>query len=159
MLIEARIEQMPDRFVASVRHVGPHAGIGVALARVFAWADSKDLLRFPETEFLAVYYDDPQEVESSKLRSDACLTVPENVEGEDDVVMRTIPGGLFAVGRAEINKNEFHPAWQELTREWMPENGVEPDKDRFRLELYLNDPEEHPEGKFIVALCEPVRRL
>ncbi|MFC2095843.1 GyrI-like domain-containing protein [Candidatus Bipolaricaulota bacterium] len=40
--------------------------------------------------------------------------------------------------------------------EWMPENGCVPDETRLCFELYLNDPNQHPEKKHIVDICEPV---
>jgi AraC family transcriptional regulator len=40
----------------------------------------------------------------------------------------------------------------------MPESGYQPD-DRPPFELYLNDPKEHPEGKFVVDIYIPVKPL
>ena len=159
MDFHAKIEEMPDRHVAFVRHVGPYAGIGNALSRIFSWAESKDLLQFPQMEFLTAYHDSLQETDDSKLRSDACLTVKVGTEGEDDVATMMIPGGLFAVGRVVIDKAEFREAWERLVDEWIPSSEFEPDTDRIRFELYLNDPDQHPEKKFIVAICQPVRPL
>ena len=99
-----------------------------------------------------------KETAESDLRSSACLTVPEGTEGEGDIETMTIPGGLFAVAHVEIDAGEFGEAWDKLVGEWMPENGCEPDEGRLCYELYLNDHEQHPEKKFIVDICEPVKR-
>jgi AraC family transcriptional regulator len=69
-----------------------------------------------------------------------------------------IPGGTFAVGHYEIDVHEYGEAWDKLMREYLPESGYQPD-DRLCFELYLNDPEQHPEGKHIVDICEPVRPM
>jgi len=37
-------------------------------------------------------------------------------------------------------------------------SGYQPD-DRMCYEVYLAEPENHPEGKFIIEICEPVRPL
>jgi AraC family transcriptional regulator len=60
----------------------------------------------------------------------------------------------------EIDSDEYAAAWDRMLGKWMPENGVESDVVAGRLcyELYLNDPEQHPEKKHIVDICEPVRR-
>ncbi|MFC2100121.1 GyrI-like domain-containing protein [Candidatus Bipolaricaulota bacterium] len=49
-------------------------------------------------------------------------------------------------------------AWDRLVGEWMPESGVESDIERMCYELYLNDPEQHPEKRHIVDICEPVKK-
>ena len=105
---------------------------------------------------LAVYHDDPKEVDVSELRSDACLTVPEGTDGDGDVKTMKIPGGLFAVAHVEIDQTEYGEAWDKLLGEWMPENGHDSDTVRMCYELYLNDPDQHPEKKHIVDICEPV---
>ena len=76
MKFEAEIKEMPAWNVACVRHVGPYPGIGKAIERIFQWAGQKGLIQFPKTQVLAVYHDDPQTVDVSELRSDACVTVP-----------------------------------------------------------------------------------
>jgi len=70
----------------------------------------------------------------------------------------SLPGGLFAVGHVEVNQDQFGEAWDKLMGEWLPESGYQPD-DRPCYELYLNDPKQHPEGKFIIDICEPVKPM
>jgi AraC family transcriptional regulator len=69
-----------------------------------------------------------------------------------------IPGGRYAVARCEVAPGEFQAVWDGLMRDWLPESGYQPD-DRPCYEIYYNNPEEHPEYKFIVDICEPVRPL
>ena len=157
MKFEAEVKDLPERFVACIRHIGPYNKIGQAIERVFAWAGPKGLVQFPNTQCLAVYHDDPQKVDPSELRSDACLTVPGGTTGDADVNTMTIPGGSFAVAHVEIDPSEFGEAWDRLVGEWMPEQSLESDASRMCYELYLNDPESHPEGKFVVDICEPVK--
>jgi AraC family transcriptional regulator len=156
MKFEAEARELPEKFVACVRNVGPYTEIPKAMEAVFAWAGPKGLIGFPKTERIAVYHDDPKKVDASELRSDACLTVPEGTEGEGDVKTMRIPGGWFAVARVEVDPSEFGDAWDKLLGEWMPESGYESDNDRMCYELYLNDHTQHPEGKFILDICEPV---
>jgi len=158
MKFEAQVKELPERVVARVEHIGPYNQIGKAFERVFQWAGPKGLIQFPKTAAIAVYHCDAKKVDESELRSSACLTVPEGTKAEGDVQVTTIPGGLFAVAHAEIDASEFGEAWDKLVGEWMPENGYAPDESRLCYELYLNDHEQHPEKKFIVDICEPVRR-
>jgi len=156
MKFNAELKRLPERFVACVRHVGPYPEIGRAIERLFEWAGPKGLIRFPKTQVLAVYHDDPQAADPSELRSDACLTVPQGTQAEGDVKTMKIPGGMFAVAHVEIDPSEYGEAWDRLIGEWMPENGCTPDAGRLCYELYLNDPDQHPEKKHLVDICEPV---
>jgi len=158
MKFEAQVKELPERFVACVEHVGPYNEIGKAYERIFQWAGPKGLIQFPKTQAIAVYYCAADKASESELRSSACITVPKGTEAEGDVETKTIPGGLFAVAHVEIDAGEFGEAWDKLVGEWMPENGCEPDESRLCYELYLNDHEQHPEKKFIVDICEPVKR-
>jgi len=156
MKFEAEIKEMPAWNVVCVRHVGPYPGIGKAIERVFQWAGQKGLIQFPKTQVLAVYHDDPQKVDVAELRSDACVTVPEGTPVDGNVNAMTIPGGRFAVAHVEIDVSEYGDAWEKLVSEWMPAKGLNSDTDRMCYELYLNDPDKHPEKKHVVDICEPI---
>ena len=160
MKFEAEVKELPERTVACIRHVGPYNEIGKAIEKVFAWAGPKGLIQFPKTQLLAVYHDDPSNVDTSELRSDACLSVPEGTEVDGEAKTMKIPGGLFAVAHVEIDVTQYGEAWDKLVGEWIPESGYEPDypSDRLCYDLYLNDPDQHPEKKHIVDICEPVRK-
>jgi AraC family transcriptional regulator len=157
MKFTAEVRKLPERNVVCIRHVGPYNRVGEAIERIFAWAGPKGLIRFPETECLTVYHDNPEEVAQDELRSDACLTVPHGTPVDGEVRTMKIPGGLFAVAHVEIDPSEYGDAWDRLVGEWMPENGYRSDCGRLCYELYLNDPKEHPQGKHVVDVCEPVR--
>jgi len=56
----------------------------------------------------------------------------------------------------EIDVSEYGDAWEKLVSEWMPAKGLNSDTDRMCYELYLNDPDKHPEKKHVVDICEPI---
>jgi AraC family transcriptional regulator len=122
------------------------------------WAGPRGLLRFPETQVLSVYHDDPKITDEDKLRTSACITVPKDTPVEGAIGKMIIPGGKFAVARFEIAGDEFESAWNVLMGDWMPQSGYQPD-DRLCYELNHNDPKEHPNHKHIVDICVPVRPL
>ncbi len=159
MKFSVEVRELPQRNVACIRHVGPYSKIGQAIEKVFSWAGPKGLIQLPKTEMLAVYYDNPQTVAQADLRSDACITVPEGTQPDGEARAMQVPGGLFAVAHVEIDASEYGEAWDRLVGEWIPENGYVPDDSRLCYELYLNDPDEHPEKKHIVDICEPVRKV
>lgn len=152
------VKDLPELHVAYVRHIGPYHLIGEAFGKLMRWAGPRGLLRFPETKLLAVYRDSPETTEKEKLRSDACITVPEGTKVDGEVGLMRIAGGTFAVGRFEIAGNQFGEAWDALMGGWLPGSGYQPD-DRMCYEVYLNDHEQHPQRKFIIDICEPVKPL
>ncbi len=157
MKLSVEVKQMPEWNVVYARHIGAYNKIGEAFERIFKWAGARGLVRFPETKSLAVYHDSPEVTDVSKLRSDACLTVPPGTKGDGEIGTMKVPGGLFAVAHVEIDVTQFGEAWDKLM-EWMPTSGYQPD-DRMCYELYLNDPDTHPEKKWQVDICEPIRPL
>ncbi|MDY0392650.1 MAG: GyrI-like domain-containing protein [Candidatus Bipolaricaulis sp.] len=151
------VKELPELHVACIRHVGSYNRIGSAFEKLMHWAGPRGLLRFPETKVLAVYHDDPDVVEEANLTSSACITVPTGTSVGGDVEAMTVPGGLFAVAHVEIAADQFGAAWNALM-EWLATSGYRPD-DRMCYEVYLNDHETHPERKFILDICEPIRPL
>ena len=152
------VKELPELTVAYVRHIGPYAGIPEAFERLSRWAGPRGLFGIPGAATLGVYHDNPETTEESKLRSSACLTVPPDTAVSGDVNLMTIPGGLYAVARFEILPHQFGEAWETLMGDWFPSSGYQPD-DRMCYEVYRQDPQNHPEGKFVVDICEPVRPL
>jgi AraC family transcriptional regulator len=160
--IQVEVKEMPDFHVAYVRHIGPYKGDSELFKGLFMklmkWAEPRGLLRFPETKSIAVYHDDPEVTDEAKLRTDVCITVPDDTDADGEIGKMTIPGGKFAVAHCELSPDEYVGAWKMLMGGWMPESGYQPD-DRLCYELYLNDPEEHPENKCVVDICVPVKPL
>lgn len=159
MKMEVAVKELPELHVAYVRHIGPYSReMPKAVQKILRWAGPRGLLRFPETQLLGVYHDNPEVTDESKLRCSACITIPKETRVEGEVGKMTVPGGLFAVAHVEISGDEYGAAWDKLMGEWLPESGYQPD-DRLCYEVYLNDPDQHPQHKHIVEICEPIRPL
>jgi AraC family transcriptional regulator len=156
--MSVEVKEMPEMHVAYYRHVGSYSGVGEAFEELMRWAGPRGLIQFPETKMLGVYHDDPEITDPSRLRSSACITVPEGTAVDGQIGTMTVPGGRFAVGSYEIAHEQFAEAWDDLMGKWLPQSGYQPD-DRPCYELYRNDPKTHPEGKFIVDICVPVKPL
>ncbi len=156
------VKEFPERCVAYLRHIGPYkgnAGLFESLFnRLFSWAGARDLLRFPGTEVLSVYRDNPELTDENKLRTEVCITVPEETEVEGEIGKMSLPGGRYAVGRFELRASEFEGAWNTMFADWLPASAYQPD-DRPCFEIYHNNPREHPEGLSVVDICIPVRPL
>jgi len=156
------VKDMPELHVAYIRHIGPYKGDQELFGRLFnklmAWAGPRGLLRFPETKVMTIYHDNPDITDESRLRTDACITVPEDTQVEGEIGKAKIPASKYAVAHFEITPDQYQDAWNAVYGGWLPESGYQPE-DGPCYELYLNDPKEHPEGKHVVDICVPVRPL
>jgi len=159
---EVEVKDMPELHVVYVRHIGPYKGDQELFGRLFgqlmAWAGPRGLLQFPKTKVLAVYHDNPDITDESRLRTDACITVPEDTQVEGEIGKMTLAGGKYAVAHFEIAPDQYEDAWNAVYGGWLPESGYQPE-DRPCYELYPSSPEEHPEGKHVVDIHIPVKPL
>ena len=157
MSTKVEIKDMPEMKVVYCRHMGQFNEIYKAYGKVMAWAGAKGLLNFPVAKTVTVYHDDPSVTDIEKVRQDACVTVEGDVKVNGEIGKMTIPAGRYAVGRFEIGVTEFEKAWNTMCM-WFTESGYQPGEG-CTYELYHNDHNEHPEKKFILDICIPVKLL
>lgn len=150
------VKQMPELNLIYCRHMGEFYMIGQAYEKLFKWAIPRGLVT-PETKTVTVYHDDPSITSVEKVRQDASLIVEGDVRVEGEIGKSTIPAGKYAVGHFEIKETEFEQAWNTMCS-WLTESGFQPGNGS-TYELYHNDYNAHPEHKFIVDICIPVKPL
>jgi AraC family transcriptional regulator len=159
---EVRIEELKPMTAAYVRHIGPYKGneklFEGLMTKLMNWAGPRDLIRFPETKMFTIYHDSIEITDEDKLRISVCISVPEDTKTDGEIGKLAVQGGKYAVGKFEINSDEYQQAWDAMYCGWLPGSGYQPD-DRPCFELYLNDPSTHPEGKHIFEIYVPVKPL
>ncbi|MDY0163415.1 AraC family transcriptional regulator [Desulfobotulus sp.] len=155
LTMEGSIEQMPAYHVAYVRKLGAYGPETCerAFGELMAWAGPKGYLG--SERVLGVYWDNPEVTPPEKCRMDACISLPEGTEPDGGISVQKLRGGPYAVCRFEIADMDFAKAWDEAFR-WFMEKGYACE-DSPCLERYHNNPEEHPEGKWIVDICIPIK--
>ena len=151
------IKDMPALDVVYCRHVGQFHLIGQVYGKLFAWAGPRGLLNSPNMKAVTVYHDDPNVTDIEKVRQSACITVDQPVKPEGEFGTLTVPAGKHLVGSFEIGPAEFPDAWKAVCVK-LSESGYQP-ADGNPYELYHNDHETHPEKKFIVDICIPVKPM
>ena len=156
--MNVEIKTMPDYYVAYVRQIGPY-GPEICMKaeeRLMRWAGPRGY--FPGGLGIGISWDNPTITPPERCRYDACVTVPDDVKGEGEVGVQTIPGGLYAVYHVRINTDEFGRVWNELMGEWLPQSGYQCD-DRPCYEICRNNVETDPEHKWEVDVCCPITPL
>ena len=159
-LISMEVQTLDERHLAAVRHVGPFQGdvqlFDSLYHKLMVWAEPRGVLNEPDTQFINIYYDNPEECAPEKLRLDVCVTVPEEISPEGEVQHRILQGGDYAVARFELNPEDYSEAWGEAVT-WVMQNGYEMDN-RPCFEICHNDPDSNPENRHIVDIVISVRK-
>lgn len=150
------ITQQQKRVVAGFHMVGPwEQTVKQGFEQLAMWVSGQ---RIPAKEWVAVYYDNPDETPAEKLRCDTVVTVdagfsiPANSEG---VILTEVVGGLYAKAAARVVDHDFSTPWYQFF------NSVLRDKDHELdakpcFELYLNDGNQ--DGHWDIEMYVPVKR-
>jgi AraC family transcriptional regulator len=152
---EITIRAEPALRLAALAHRGAYSLMGNTFDRLGAWAAARGLIG-AETRFLGLYHNDPQTVPEAELQSDACLTVPEGVEGAEGVRIVELPPTRCAVLVFRGPYAELEPVYTWLYRDWLPASGEEP-ADQPPREEYLNDPRSLPPAEWLTAIMLPLQ--
>lgn len=113
--MEYEVKQVAARKIAGFHMVGPwEQTVKQGFEQLMMWVDGQQI---PAMEWLAVYYDNPDEVPAEKLRCDTVVSVaddfviPPNSEG---VMMAEVAGGLYAAARARVIDHDFSTPWYQF---------------------------------------------
>ncbi|AHB69854.1 DNA gyrase inhibitor [Cronobacter malonaticus] len=149
------IEHVLTRKIAGFHLVGPwEKTVPQGFEQLSLWVDN---FHIQPQAWLAVYYDNPQQVAPEKLRADtvvevpADFTLPENSVG---VILTDLPGGQYAVARARVEDNDFGTPWlaffTRLHQDVRYQMAARP-----CFEIYLNDGKR--EGYWEIDMYIPVQ--
>lgn len=152
--MNVRIEDIGPARVAFVRHIGPYNEVGVAWDKLCMFLGKEGNLG-PDSRFIGMCYDDPEVTLPEKIRYDACITVDEDVAGEDDVAIQTIGGGQYAITSHLGSYDQLGRTYAELFR-WLMRDNREPRPEPC-LEFYLNDPESTEPEDLVTDICVPLK--
>lgn len=157
---DPEILELPERPVACVSYQGNYVGNTELFERLFTrlaeWANKKGLIT-AETVFLCSYENDPRTAAPDDLRLDACMSIPIKTEVDDDIQQKTLPGGAYAVMHAELTRaEEYEAVWNSIVA-WAEKQNHPADLSRPSYEIYLNNPEQHPQKHQRVDICLSVQ--
>lgn len=155
--MEARTDILESRKVLSVKHKGSYFKICTAFEKLSAFIKEQDI-ELSDAQWLGIYFDDPESVPEEELRSEACVTIKEDIElpENSDVNIGEIPGGLYAVTRHTGSYKNLGKSWGDLYGSWIPQNGFKP-LNTPCFEIYIKDCEEAgDESEMLTDLYAPV---
>jgi AraC family transcriptional regulator len=149
-----RIETLPARRVAFIRHVGPYDQVGTGFQKLGNWAGRRGVFG-PGTVMLGVCHDDPDVTAPEKLRYDCCVTVGDDVGPEGEVGVQVLEGGEHAMLTHRGPYSGLADAWRWLYGVWLPGSGREP-RHAPPFEVYHNTPQEVPPEGLVTDICVPL---
>ena len=148
------LEQHEPLSCACVAHAGGYMAIDRAMGTLFNGLAAQNLLQ-EKPRMLAVFFDDPEIVEESELRSMACSPVPMGVSSEAPLERRALRGGCYARVRYEGPYADMKEAYRWMFGVWLPQSGHEP-ADAPVIEEYLNSPVDTPQTKLLTDILVPL---
>ncbi|MCK5895731.1 MAG: AraC family transcriptional regulator [Cocleimonas sp.] len=134
------------------QHSGDYLDIGKAFEKLIIYAASNNLLD-EKTRSIGIYYDDPASIQKDKLRSVACLTLPEKELPKMDDMPEPlqIPAGNYATLLFKGAYPELEAPYNYLFGKWLPESGYEA-ADFPPFEEYLNNPKDTPPNELLTRI-------
>ena len=155
--MEAKTVTLELMKVLSIKHIGPYFKIGTAFEKLAAFIKEQNI-EVSDALWMGVYFDDPESVPEAELRSEACVTVQEDIRlpENSDVGIGEIKGGLYATTRHFGSYKDLGKSWGELYGAWIPQNGFKP-LNTPCFEIYVKDCEEtEDESELLTDLYAPV---
>ena len=154
--MDVEIKNLPELRVAAVRHIGPYNQISEAFERLGQVAGPAGLTQRPQTEMVALYYDDPESTPADQLRSDAGLTVPADAPLPAGLTEQRVPAGKYASAVHVGPYEQLGDAWARMMGEWLPASGRRISEDAPSYEVYLNNPMTTPKDELRTEIRIPV---
>lgn len=132
------IEQHAAVRYICVPHSGSYMQIDAAMGQLFGVLAQAKLLG-PETQMHAVFYDDPDLVETDDLRSAACSPCSDDAEIPEGTQELVRPAGSYAKLEYKGPYADMKDAYRWLFGVWLPNSGYEISENP-AFESYLNSP-------------------
>lgn len=140
---EVKLLTLEPMNLLAVGHVGPYMKIGDAFYALAQWLAERQV-RTSGSRLVGVYYDDPETVEASKLRSKAAihLAQAQDVAIDGPVERLQLRGGKHARIVHDGPYEGLMEAWGWFYDDWLANSGEKADFSAPSFEVYLNTPEE-----------------
>jgi len=155
MTYQATVQETPVIRVAALAHRGEYQAISTTFGRLVTMVGAHGMVG-PETRTFGIYYDDPSATPVEALRSDACITVPDEWAPSGELQRREIRGGRYAVVLHVGPYAELGRAYDWLYGSWLAQSGEEA-VDAPCVEAYLNDARLVPPSELRTEIWLPLR--
>ncbi|MBP1882100.1 AraC family transcriptional regulator [Sinorhizobium mexicanum] len=154
-MYDVTLREVDTLALVGVAHTGSYMAIGQAFETLYGTLFSRNLFR-PGMDMIGIYLDDPELVDTDKLRSFACVTTHGEFPVEAPLTPQSIEGGHYAVLRHKGPYADMPKAYQWLYATWLPQSG-RAIRDSVMFEKYLNNPREVAPTELITEIFLPLK--
>ncbi len=124
-MLKPKIRQLESQTVLFVRKTGIYSqAASDAFGALMGFAYSHKLMK-KETKVIGISHDSPDIADGSKLRYDACITVPDETTPEGEIGKQTIAGGKYAIFLHKGPYENFNQTYDAIYKDWLPNSGME----------------------------------
>ncbi len=154
--MNAQITTIEPIRTVMLRHTGSYDGLGPVFEKLWGWVESHNI---PAERWIGIYWDNPDEVPTEKLRSAACVEIPADYQVTDSgglsLILDEIKGGEYAITSFTGPYEKLEQIWSDLTS--FCENTVRREiSQNPAFEVYVNDPSDTPPSQLITELYLPL---
>ena len=154
--MNVQVVQIDPIEVAMIRHTGPYEELSPDFGRLRDWADNH---KIPPQRVIGIYWDNPDYVDASDLRSAACIELPPRFQGAAidglAIELGKISGGKYATMRYVGPYEDMAPVWTKFTGYIEGDLSLAIRQDP-AFEVYVNDPRNTSPQGLITDLFMPV---
>ncbi|MHC0035375.1 AraC family transcriptional regulator [Pseudoneobacillus sp. C159] len=156
--MDITVKPLPEMEVAYIRRTGSYFEPQEHWGKLISWAIQNGLFP-PQQSFIGISLDNPNIVGDQECRHDACVTIPENFnkENQGEIQFKKLPGGPYALFPFFDHPEKLNSAYQFMFEKWLPNSGYMSDFERDNLEYNMNNPADDPDGKCRVDLYIPIK--
>lgn len=156
MNAQITIKELPELKLASISTIGNFEKTGNMFQKLMEWGHKKRVLDTSNFKAITIYHDNPNVTQNTKVRFSTCVTISKNINTDGEIKQHNLKKGIYSIGHFEIKAEEISKAWKSMSI-WVIENGYE-FRDGDYFEMYHNDHRTHPEHKFIMDICIPLKK-
>lgn len=121
-----RLEQFEGRQVIFKRYIGGYGQLrdqardfASLWGPLFAYADAHSL-DYDRTQLIGICHDDPYVTDAERIRFDACLPITGQTDGDEEIGVRHIAGGMCSVRQHFKGFEEIDSTFAFIGVEWVP---------------------------------------
>lgn len=153
-----KIETTPDLPLLFIRRLGNYKeSPNTAWEAMHAFISAQKLNR-ATLRYLGISYDDPSVTNEDKLRYDACIVAPKEVQPQGEVGSQTLKGGKYAVFAHHGSYDGLKTTFDRIFLRWLPDSQEVYDENRSVFTEYFNiDYAKTDPSKLLTKIHIPVK--
>lgn len=144
----------PIRY-AYMSHTGPYQEIGKVFYRLLAWSAEQGI-DLDAAEIFSQSYDSPRATPRQKLRSEACIAVPETIAPSEGVKIASRQQQRYIVYTHQGHYDGIQDTYHQMLLHGLADMNEEMADAPF-VEVYKNDCNSLPPGEWLTDLCIPIK--